>query len=71
MTTKQSEFFFLLPTLQENVLKWLPDFDLLLTSYDYLTLTFHWFISVGQNTFYPAKFSILARKMRNNARQTY
>ena len=29
-------------------------------AYDYLILTFYWFISAGKNTFYPAKFSIVA-----------
>ena len=34
----------------------------------FLIVTFYWLISAGQNTFYPAKLSILARKMRRNAR---
>ena len=40
-----------------QALKWLLDFDWLLRSYDYLILTFYWFISAG------VKLSILAGKM--------
>ena len=31
----------------QQTLYWLLNFDWLPTSYDYLTLTFHWFISAG------------------------
>ena len=32
---------------RQQTLQWLLDFDLLLTSYDYLILTFRWFMSAG------------------------
>ena len=32
---------------RQQTLKWLLDFDWLLRSYDYLILTFNWFISAG------------------------
>ena len=57
MTTIPSEQYFF-----HQPLYWLHDFDWLLTACDYLILTFHLFILV--------KFSILARKMRHNARQS-
>ena len=55
---------------RQQTLKWLLEFEWLLRSYDYFILTFNWFISAGSNTFQPAKFFILARKMRHNARQS-
>ena len=46
MTTKHSEEYFFHQCC-EKTLKWLLDFDWLLRSYDYLILTFYWFISAG------------------------
>ena len=50
MTTKQSEEYFFRQRgvrKRQQTLKWPLDFDWLLTSYDYLILTFHWLISAG------------------------
>ena len=49
MTTKRSEEYFFPEGLRkrQQTLKWFPYFDWLLTSYDCLILTFHWFISTG------------------------
>ena len=50
MTTKQSEEYFLFTDAvrkRQRTLKWLLDLDWLFTSYNYLILTFHWFISAG------------------------
>ena len=49
MTTKRSKEYFFTSDARKRkqTLKWLLDFDWLLTSYDYLILTFHWFISAG------------------------
>ena len=50
MTTKRSkEYFFFTSDARkcQQTLKWLLDFDWLLTSYDDLILTFHWFILAG------------------------
>ena len=53
-----------------KTLKWLLDFDWLLTLYDYLILTFHWFIqrakiyfSPPNSPFYPAKCATMPGKM--------
>ena len=49
MATKRSEEYFFTSDVRkrQQALKWLLDFDWLLTSYYYLILTFHWFISAG------------------------
>ena len=48
MTTKHSEeCFFFAVSKRQQTLKWLLEFDWLLRSYDYLILTFYWFISAG------------------------
>jgi len=50
MTTNQSEECFFRQRgvrKRQETLKWLLYFDWLLTSYDYLILTFHWSISAG------------------------
>ena len=44
--TKRSEEYFFHQRCEETSTNFL-DFDWLLTSYDYLILTFHWFISAG------------------------
>ena len=48
-TRRQSEEYFFLQSCKKTlkILQWLLDFDWLLTSCDYLILTFHWFISAG------------------------
>ena len=54
MTTKHSEeYFFFTSAVRkgQQTLKWLLNFDWLHRSYDYLILTFYWFISAGKNTF--------------------
>ena len=52
MTTKRSEEYFFFTSdvsKRQQTLKWLIDFDWLLAStYDYLILTFHWFILARQ-----------------------
>ena len=50
MTTKRSEEYFFASDARkrQQTLKWLLDFDRLLTSYDYLILTFHLFILARQ-----------------------
>ena len=53
MTTKQSEEYF----FHQRCEKTSTNFEM---AYDYLILTFYWFISAGKNTFYPAKVSIVA-----------
>ena len=54
------------PTLYElqKTLRWLPRFDWQLTSYNYLILTFHWFISAG-------KFSVKCATMPNKVIMLY
>ena len=49
MATKRSEEYFFTSDVRkrQQTLKWLLDIDWLLRSYDYLILTFHWFISAG------------------------
>ena len=49
MATKRSEEYFFTSDVRkrQQALKWLLDFDWLLTSCNYLILTFHWFISAG------------------------
>ena len=49
MATKRSEEYFFSSDVRkrQQALKWLLDFDWLLTSYYYLILTFLWFISAG------------------------
>ena len=44
--TKHSDIFFAASKRQQT-LKWLLEFDWLLRSYNYLILTFYWFISAG------------------------
>ena len=47
MTTKHSEEYFFAVSKRQQTLKWLFEFDWLLRSYDYMILTFYWFISAG------------------------
>ena len=47
MTIKHSEEYFFAVSKCQQTLKSLLEFDWLLRSYDYLILTFYWFISEG------------------------
>ena len=52
MITKHNEKYVFSPALRklQQTLKRLLDFAWLHRSYDYLILTFYWFISAGKNT---------------------
>ena len=47
MTTKHSGEYFFAVSKHQQTLKWFLKFDWLLRSYNYLILTFYWFISAG------------------------
>ena len=67
MPTKHSEEYFFSPALWENVNKLWNGFSILIGCLDRTIIWFSFFIGLFQR---PAKFSILARKMRHNARQS-